>query len=136
VAGKIGCSAQLLCSWGVRPSAIWASATAQLLPSASASRSLSGRTVRCAGPTRFCARPARFSPWRQPRPATEVMVSFIDEHRSQYGVEPICRQLLIAPSVYFEAKARQADPARVPARPARANINRGIWEEKLRSLLR
>jgi putative transposase len=43
------------------------------------------------------------------------MVSFIDEYRSQYGVEPICQQLPIAPSVYYEAKARQADPARLPA---------------------
>jgi hypothetical protein len=25
------------------------------------------------------------------------MVSFIDAHRDQYGVEPICRQLPIAP---------------------------------------
>jgi hypothetical protein len=47
------------------------------------------------------------------------MVSFIDEHRSQYGVEPICQQLPIAPSVYYEAKARQVDPARLPARVRR-----------------
>jgi len=44
------------------------------------------------------------------------MVSFIDEHRAQYGVESICEQLPIAPSVYYEAKARQSDPALVPAR--------------------
>jgi transposase InsO family protein len=44
------------------------------------------------------------------------MVSFIDQHRSQYGVEPICKELPIAPSVYYEAKARQADSARLPAR--------------------
>jgi transposase InsO family protein len=47
------------------------------------------------------------------------MVSFIDEHRGQYGVEPICRELPIAPSVYYEAKARQADPSRLPARSRR-----------------
>ena len=44
------------------------------------------------------------------------MVQFIDEHRDQYGVEPICAQLPIAPSVYYEAKSRQADPQRLPAR--------------------
>jgi hypothetical protein len=43
------------------------------------------------------------------------MVSLIDEHRSQYGVESICKQSPMAPSVYYEAKARQADPARLPA---------------------
>jgi len=47
------------------------------------------------------------------------MVSFIDEHRTQYGVEPICKQLPIAPSVYYEAKARQAEPSLLPARNRR-----------------
>ena len=47
------------------------------------------------------------------------MVSFIDAHRAQYGVEPICRELPIAPSVYYEAKARQADPSLLPARSRR-----------------
>ena len=44
------------------------------------------------------------------------MVSFIDNHRDEYGVESICRQLPIAPSVYYEQKARQAKPERAPAR--------------------
>jgi transposase InsO family protein len=40
------------------------------------------------------------------------MVDFIDRHRDQYGIEPICAQLPIAPSQYYEHKARQADPQR------------------------
>jgi len=44
------------------------------------------------------------------------MVSFIDEHRAEYGVESICAQLPIAPSMYYEHKARQADPERLPPR--------------------
>jgi transposase InsO family protein len=47
------------------------------------------------------------------------MVAFIDAHRATYGVEPICAELPIAPSTYYEAKARQADPARVPRRAQR-----------------
>ncbi len=47
------------------------------------------------------------------------MVAFIDAHRETYGVEPICAQLPIAPSTYYDAKARQADPARLPARTQR-----------------
>jgi len=39
------------------------------------------------------------------------MTSFVDEHREAYGVEPICALLPIAPSTYYEQKARQADPA-------------------------
>jgi len=37
------------------------------------------------------------------------MVRFIDTHRAEYGVEPICAQLPIAPAVYYEHKARQND---------------------------
>ena len=47
------------------------------------------------------------------------MVSFIDAQREYHGVESICRQLPIAPSTYYEAKARQADPAKQPARTKR-----------------
>jgi putative transposase len=48
-----------------------------------------------------------------------MMVSFIDAHRDEYGVEPICAQLPIAPSQYYEHKARQVDPGRVPPRQRR-----------------
>ena len=44
------------------------------------------------------------------------MVSFIDAHRGAHGVEPICAELQIAPSTYYEHKARQADPGRLPPR--------------------
>ena len=47
------------------------------------------------------------------------MVAFIDAHRETYGVEPICAVLPIAPSTYYEQKARQADPCRQPARVQR-----------------
>ena len=35
-----------------------------------------------------------------------MMVSFIDAHRGACGVEPICRELPIAPSTYYDAKSR------------------------------
>lgn len=50
------------------------------------------------------------------------MVSFIDAHRELYGVEPICKQLPIAPSLYYEHKARQADPRRLPPRLRRDQV--------------
>jgi putative transposase len=37
--------------------------------------------------------------------------AFIDEHRDEYGVEPICRALQIAPSTYYAVKQRQCSPA-------------------------
>jgi transposase InsO family protein len=47
------------------------------------------------------------------------MVRFIDAHREAYGVEPICAMLPIAPSTYYEQKARHADPTRLPVRAQR-----------------
>ena len=40
------------------------------------------------------------------------MVAFIDDHRGEYGVEPICEQLPIAPSTYYAHKMQAADPTR------------------------
>jgi len=61
------------------------------------------------------------------------MVRFIDENRDDYGVEPICAQVPIAPSTYYEHKARQADPGRLPARAQRdawlINEIRRVWED-------
>jgi putative transposase len=47
------------------------------------------------------------------------MVGFIDAHRDAYGVEPICAVLPIAPSLYYELKARAREPARQPERRRR-----------------
>ena len=61
------------------------------------------------------------------------MVAFIDEHREGLGVEPICKQLPIAPSTYYEYKAREADPGRLPVRAKRDRALcveiRRVWEE-------
>jgi len=34
------------------------------------------------------------------------MTKYIDEHRSTFGVEPICQTLEVAPSTYYAAKTR------------------------------
>lgn len=47
------------------------------------------------------------------------MVSFIDQHKDQYGVEPICSVLPIAPSTYYEHVRRRQQPERMPARHQR-----------------
>lgn len=64
------------------------------------------------------------------------MVSFIDEHRAEYGVEPICAVLPIAPSTYREHTARERDPDRLPARARRdamlREAIRRVWEEHFR----
>jgi putative transposase len=61
------------------------------------------------------------------------MYAFVDAHRPEYGVEPICRVLQIAPSGYYAHRARQADPTCRSARAQRdvtlrAQIRR-VWRD-------
>ncbi len=60
------------------------------------------------------------------------MVAFIDAHRAAHGVEPICAMLPIAPSTYYEQKAREQDPSRLPARAQRDALLRPeitrVWQ--------
>nr|WP_197489681.1 IS3 family transposase [Martelella sp. AD-3] len=53
------------------------------------------------------------------RPPTEAMITFIDEHRSVLGVEPICRLLPIAPSTYYDAVAKRTGVDRLSDRARR-----------------
>src|SRR5438552_1332437 len=61
------------------------------------------------------------------------MARFIDAHRDDYGVEPICAVLPIAPSLYYERRARARDPERRPARARRDEALgehiRRVWQE-------
>ena len=61
------------------------------------------------------------------------MVSYIDEYRDRFGVEPICTVLPIAPSTYYTHIAKQRDPELRSDRAKRdeqlkAEIQR-VWDE-------
>jgi transposase InsO family protein len=64
------------------------------------------------------------------------MVRYIDDHKDRFGVEPICAVLPIAPSTYYEQKAREHDPQRRPARAVRDEALkppiRRVWDENFR----
>ena len=47
------------------------------------------------------------------------MVSFIDQHKQEYGVESMCSVLPIAPSTYYEHARRRREPESRPARQKR-----------------
>jgi putative transposase len=44
------------------------------------------------------------------------MIAFIDDHRADHGVEPICKVLPVAPSTYHAHVARRADPGKLSKR--------------------
>ena len=61
------------------------------------------------------------------------MVDFVAEHRDEYGVEPICEVLPIAPATYYEHRARRLAPELRPHRAKRderlsVEIRR-VWDE-------
>jgi putative transposase len=64
------------------------------------------------------------------------MVRFIDDHRTVYGVEPICRVLPIAPSTYFRHKLLARDRSRRSVRAVSDEVLRAIirqiWDENHR----
>ena len=55
------------------------------------------------------------------------MVAFIDDHRDDYGVEPICRVLQIAPSTYYDTKARGPSPRALRDEQLKTQI-RAVWD--------
>lgn len=62
-----------------------------------------------------------------------MTVAFIDRHREEYGVEPICSVLPIAPSTYYAHEARGADPTLRSARAKRDDVLqeevRRVWDD-------
>ncbi len=64
------------------------------------------------------------------------MATYIDENKDRFGVEPICNVLPIAPSTYYDHKAKQRDPTRRSDREKRdeelrPEIER-VWQENFK----
>ena len=47
------------------------------------------------------------------------MIQFIEDHRDDHGVEPICKGLPIAPATFYDNMAKRADPSRLSDRAKR-----------------
>ncbi|WP_265941681.1 IS3 family transposase [Dechloromonas sp. A34] len=69
------------------------------------------------------------------RPPIQVLRSFVDEHRAAFGVEPICRQLQIAPSGYRRHVARRRNPEQRSQRVRRDEVLvpeiKRVWQANL-----
>lgn len=65
------------------------------------------------------------------------MIRFIDQHRAQLGVEPICKVLQLAPSTYYRHKQLEREPEKRSYRAKRdeelsVKITE-IWEDSFRN---
>jgi len=52
------------------------------------------------------------------------MVAFVDKHREEYVVEPICSVLPITPSTYYARKTEEREPGLRSARTQRDQVLR------------
>ena len=64
------------------------------------------------------------------------MITFIDDHRAEHGVEPICNVLPIAPSTYYAHVAKRRDPSLLSGRAKRDAVLsleiKRVFEENFR----
>ena len=61
-----------------------------------------------------------------------MIVEFIDDHKDKFGVEPICKDLQIAPSTSYAAKTRPPS-ARSLSDAARLEVIREVHADNLGS---
>ena len=60
-----------------------------------------------------------------------MTVDYIDSHRDEFGVEPICRSLQVAPSTYYAAKTRLPSQRQVNDDRLQPEVER-VWEANYR----
>lgn len=64
------------------------------------------------------------------------MIGFIGDHRAEYGLEPICRVLPIAPSTFYDYKAIESHPDRASDRAKRDAVLRRevqrVWDQNFK----
>jgi hypothetical protein len=85
---------------------------------ASGSRRSSVRSVSFGRRTRFYGKRQLFRGGGA-RPPVQEVIGFLEAHVYEFGVEPMCRVLHIAPSTWHEHARRKADPDRLPERAKR-----------------
>src|SRR3954447_17029037 len=60
-----------------------------------------------------------------PRPPLPLTIRYIDEHKDEFGVEPICTQLQVAPQTYYATKSRP---------PSKRSITDKVTLERIRQV--
>lgn len=118
IAEKVGCSAETLRKWvrqSERDQGVRSGLTTEQLEELKELRR-ENRELRRAN--EILRKASAYFAQADARPPTEQMIRFVDEHCTEYGVEPICAQLPIAPSTYYEHSAESGNQAGVRPVPA------------------
>jgi transposase InsO family protein/transposase-like protein len=118
ISSKISCAPQMLNEW-VKKAEVDAGQRGGMTteqaekegPGTRGSRVEAGQRDPLQGVRIFCAGGAR--------PPIQTMIRFVEDHRADHGVEPICRVLPIAPATFYDHLAKRADPSRLSDRAKR-----------------
>ncbi len=106
IAGKIGCTAETLRKWVRQAERNQGQRGGLTSSERERVKELERENRELRRANEILRKAAAFLP-RRNSTAERVMVAFIDAHRAEYGVESIGAQLPIAPSSYYEQKARE-----------------------------
>ncbi|WP_156884501.1 IS3 family transposase [Stappia stellulata] len=136
IAAKIGCSAHTLNEW-VKRSEVDSGARAGIpTEMAEKMKALERENRELRQANEILRKASAYFCDGGARPPIEAMISFIEEHRRVFGVEPICRLLPIAPSTYYENIAKREDVDRLSVRARRDTVLkieiRRVFEENFR----
>ncbi|MCY1707776.1 IS3 family transposase [Pannonibacter sp. SL95] len=116
IAGKIGCTTKTLRRWCREEAGRRAGPKAQAVNDRDRVRALEREVKELRRANEILRKASALFCAGGARPPRQMVMSFIDTHREELGIEPICRELAIAPSSYHEHAAQLADPGRRPAR--------------------
>ncbi|HEX2814331.1 MAG TPA: IS3 family transposase [Sphingopyxis sp.] len=119
IAGKIGCTAETLRRWCREEASRRAGPAAQTASDKDRLKLLEREVKELRRANEILRKASAYFCAGGARPPRQMVMSFIDSHREELGIEPICRELAIAPSSYHEHAARLADPAKRSARARR-----------------
>ncbi|QUM74615.1 IS3 family transposase [Sphingopyxis granuli] len=119
IAGKIGCTAETLRRWCREEASRRAGPAAQTASDKDRLKLLEREVKELRRANEILRKASAYFCAGGARPPRQMVMSFIDSHREELGIEPICRELAVAPSSYHEHAARLADPAKRSARARR-----------------
>ncbi|WP_156915675.1 MULTISPECIES: IS3 family transposase [unclassified Psychrobacter] len=133
IAPKIGCTPETLRSWHKKHIDKTIPAKIQAQSQAERIKELERENKELKQANEIIRKAAGFFRPGGNRPQTLVMVQFIDENKSIYGILAICRVLPIAPSIYYRTKDLNDNPEKRSQRSQHddfyLNEIKRIWQD-------
>ncbi|MND36014.1 Transposase [compost metagenome] len=116
IAAKIGCAAQTLNEWVKKAEVDDGSRTGLPADVADKMKALKRENLEFCQANEILHKETAYLAIAEFDRPPQTMISFIDEHRGVFGVEPICKLLPIAPSTYYGNAAKRMDVDRLSVR--------------------